>query len=86
MFHNFYHMYSDINNTEGMNESFLLTSISDRKYINKVIETTVKLRDNHQKEFPFHLITIVATDLDQIQPRAAQLWNCDKIGFDPNGK
>ena len=29
---------------------------------------------------------IVPPDLHQIQPRATQLWNCDEIGLDPNGK
>ena len=24
-------------------------------------------------------------DLDKIQPRDNQVWNCDEVGFDPNG-
>ena len=28
----------------------------------------------------------VPPDLDSIQPRSDQVWNCDEIGFDPNGK
>ena len=29
---------------------------------------------------------IVPPNLHQIKPRATQVWNCDEIGFDPNGK
>jgi hypothetical protein len=28
----------------------------------------------------------VPDDLDDIQPRADQIWNADEIGFDPDGK
>ena len=27
----------------------------------------------------------IPLDLDQIQPRPSQVWNCDEIGLDPNG-
>lgn len=30
-------------------------------------------------------LTVVPKDLEEIQPRADQVWNCDKIGIDPNG-
>ena len=36
MFRKIYHMYSDINNKEETNASFLLTSISDHKEMSKV--------------------------------------------------
>ena len=26
------------------------------------------------------------SDLNEMQPRATHLWNCDEIGFDPNGR
>ena len=29
---------------------------------------------------------IIPPDLQQIQPRATQVCNCDEIGFGPNGK
>ena len=47
MFHNSYHMYSDIKNKEETNAGFLLTIMSDHKDMNKVIETTVNSYDNH---------------------------------------
>jgi hypothetical protein len=28
----------------------------------------------------------IPTDLKTIEPRADQIWNCDEIGIDPNGK
>jgi hypothetical protein len=31
-------------------------------------------------------LTKVPPDLEDIQPRSDQVWNCDEIGFDPNGK
>ena len=86
MFHNIYHMYSDINNKEEINAAFLLTSMSDHEDINKVSKTTVNSHENHHNEYPFQVRTIVPPDLHQIQPRATQVWNCDEIWFDPNGK
>ena len=79
MFHKIHHMYSDIKNKEEINASLLLTSISDREDINKISETKLNSHDNHHR-------TIVPPELHQIQPRATQVWNCDEIGFDPNGK
>ena len=79
-------MYINIKNKEETNAYLLLIIISGHKEINKVSKTKVNSHDNHQNEFPFQLIIIFPTDLHQIQPRAAQVWNCDEIGFDPNGK
>ena len=31
-------------------------------------------------------LTIIPDDLSDIQPRPSQVWNCDEIGIDPNGK
>ena len=31
-------------------------------------------------------LTILPTDLAEIQPRSSQVWNCGEIGIDPNGK
>ena len=86
MFHKIYHMYSDIKNKEETNAALLLTSMSYHEDINKVSETTVNPHENHHNEFPLQVRTIVPPDLHQIQPRATQVWNCDEIGFDPNGK
>ena len=86
MFHKIYHIYSDIKNKEEINASFLITSVSDHKEMNKVSKTTVNLHANHQNEFTFQLRTILPTNIHQIQPRSTQVCNCDEIGFEPNGK
>ena len=86
MFQNIYHMYSDIKNKEETNSALLITRMSDHKDIKKVSKTTVKSHDNHPNEFPFRVKTIVPPNLRQVQSRSTQVWNCDKIGFDPNGK
>ena len=79
-------MYSDINNRDEKNADLLLTSMSYNKDMNKVSETALNLHENNQNEFTFQVRTIVPPNLHQIQPRATQVWNCDEIGFDPNGK
>ena len=66
--------------------ALLLTNMSDHKDINKISKTTVNSHDNHQNEFPFQVRMIVPPDLHQIKSKATQVWNCDEIGFDPNGK
>ena len=79
-------MCSDIKHKGETNATFLVTSMSDHKYMNKVNKTTVTSHENHQDEFPFHLRTIIPPDLHQIHPRDTEVWNCDEIGFEPNGK
>ena len=29
---------------------------------------------------------IISSELNDIQPRSTPVWNCDQIGFDPNGR
>ena len=79
IFHRIYHMYSDIKNKEEINAALLLTSVPYHEDINKVRKTTVNSHENHHRK-------IVPPDLHQIQPRDTQVWNCDEIGFYPNGK
>ena len=86
MFHEIYHMYCDIKNKEETNAAFLLTSMSDHEDIKKVSETTVNSHENHHNEYTFQVRMIVPPELHKIQPRATQVWNCDEIGLDPNGK
>ena len=86
IFHKIYHIYSDIKNKEETNSALLLTSMSDHKDINKVSKKTVNSHENHQNEFPFQVRTVFPPDLHQIRPLATQVWNCDKIGLDPNVK
>ena len=64
----------------------MLTSMSYHEYINKVRKTTVNSHENYQNGFPFQVRTVFPPNLHQIQPLATQVWNCDKIGLDPNVK
>ena len=86
MFHKIYHMYSDLKNKEETNAAFLLTIMSDHKDMKKVNKTTLNSHANHQNEFTFQVRTIVPPELHQIQPRSTEVWSCDEIGFEPNGK
>ena len=86
MFHKIYHMYSDIKNKEETNADLMLTSKLDHKDINQISKTTVKSHENYQKEFNFQVRRIVPPEIHQIRPRDTQVWNCDEIGFEPNGK
>ena len=86
MFHGIYHMYSDIKNKEETNSALRITSMPDHGDINKVSETKLNSHENHQNESPSQVRMIVPTDLHQIQPRSTQMWNCDEIKLDPNGK
>ena len=70
MFHNIYHMYSDIKNTEETNAALMLTIMTDYKDMNKVSKTTVNSHDNHHNKFTFHLRMIVPPDLHHIQPKS----------------
>ena len=79
-------MYSDIKNKEEINAAMMIPSMSDHKDINKVSETTVNSHENHHNEYHFQVQTIAPPDLDQIQPRATKVWNCDEIGLEPNSK
>ena len=31
-------------------------------------------------------LTTIPDDLNEVQPRPDQIWNCDEVGMDPNGK
>ena len=40
---------------------------------------------NEQAEKSITELTIIPEGFNIIQPRPDQVWNCDKIGIDPNG-
>ena len=71
---------------EEINAPLLITKVSYHEDINKVIETTVNSHEKHQNKIPLQTRTIVPPDLHHIQPRATQVWNCDKIVLEPKGK
>ena len=84
MFHNIYIMYSDINTKEERNSAMLLTSMSkheEAKKVNKELKESHDKNDNNQ---PILQKMIIPSSINDIQPRATQVWNCDEVGFDRN--
>ena len=55
----------------------------ESKKVNKELEDS---RDNYDINQPILQKTIIPYDLNDIQPRATQVCNCDKVRFDPNGR
>ena len=86
MFHNIYIMYSDIKNKEERNAAMLITSMSEHEEANKFNKEIKDSRDNDDNNQPILQKMITPSDLNDIQPRANQAWNCDEVGFDPNGR
>ena len=81
MFQIFYIVYRDINKKEESNSAILLASMSEHGQSNKVNEDS---RYNVENNQPFLQKMNIPSDLNDIQPRATQVWNCGEIGFDPN--
>ena len=84
MFHKIYYMYSDINNKEEQNTAMILTSMSEHEEANIVNEELEDSRDNDDNNQPILQENIIPSDLNDIQPRATQVWNCNSFGFVPN--
>ena len=84
MFYKTYHMYGDTKNKEQRNYALLITSMSENKESNKVNEELKYSRDNDDGNQPILKKKIIPSDLNDIQPRATQIWRCDEVGFDPN--
>ena len=77
-------MYSDIKNKEERNDALLLTSMSEHEEANKFNEELEDSRDNDDNNQPILQKMIIPSDLNDIQPRATQVWNCNSFGFVPN--
>ena len=78
-------IYSDIKKKEEVNSAMLLTSMSEHEESNKVNEELEHSRDNDDNNQPILKRMIIPSDLNDIKPRSTQVWNCDEVGFDPNG-
>ena len=84
MFHKIYWMYSGIKNREENNTDMLLTSISEYKEAKKVNEELEESCDNYDNNQPILQENIIPSNINDIQPRATQVWNCNSFGFVPN--
>ena len=85
MFHKIYWVYSDIKNKEEKNASMILTSMSEHEESKKVNEELEDSCGKDDKNWPIFQKIIVPSDINDIQPRATQVWNWDEVGFDTNG-
>ena len=86
MFHKIAQMYRDIMEKESDEATELLLNLhanlkSDNNLLSSPITPNTSIQ---QPTIPIDPKT-APKDLKEIQPRPSQVWNCDKIGFDPNG-
>ena len=62
----------------------LLTSMSEHGEANKVNKELKDSGDNDDNNQAILLNIIIPSDPNDIQPRAAHVWNCNEFGFDTN--
>ena len=90
MFHKIDHMHRDITKQETEQVSLLIQGLSVNFDSTKAAWTSPATPDVYiplQPTMPIETktVTTIPEDLDDIQTQPPQVWNCDKIGFDPNG-
>ena len=64
----------------------IIESTSEHRQARKVNKELEDSRDNAENNQPFLQNMNIPFDLNDIQPRATQVWNCDEIWFYPNGR
>ena len=60
--------------------------MSEHKEANKVNEELEDSSDNDDNNQHILQKYIIPSDINDIQPRDTQVWNCNEVGFDPNGR
>ena len=90
MFHKIDHMHRDITKQETEQVSLLIQGLSVNFDSTKAAWTSPATPDVYiplQPTMPIETktVTTIPEDLEDIQTQPPQVWNCDKIGFDPNG-
>ena len=86
MFHMIYGMYNNVNKKEEIGTAMVLTSTTEHEEDNKVNKKIKDSRNNDENNQPLLQKMIIQFDLNEIQPRTTQVFNCDEIGSDPNRK
>ena len=86
MFQNTYIMYHYIKNKEESNYSMLIAIMEENEQGKKKNDKVEDSRDKIDKNQPLLQNMNIPYDLNEIQPRATQVWNCDDIMFYPNGR
>ena len=86
MFHKIAQMYRDIRQQESEEATGLILNLRDEFKTNYTTVSSPR-KPNLSIEQPTMPLDpkTVPEDLKEIQPRPSQVWNCDEIGFDPNG-
>ena len=64
----------------------LLTIILNNIQANKEINKVKYSQGKSEKNQPLQQMVNIPSDRNDVQRKPIQAWNCNKIGFDPNGK
>ena len=62
----------------------LLKIMSEHKEANKRKKELKDSRDNYNNNQPIFLKSIIPSGINDIQPRANHVRNCNEVGSDPN--
>ena len=86
MFHKIAQMYRDIRQQESEEATELILNLRDKFKSNNTTVSSPRTPNIsiEQTKMPLDPKS-VPKDLKEIQPCPSQVWNCDEIGFDPNG-
>ena len=79
-------MHRDIRQQESEEATELILNLRDKFKINNTTVSSPRTPNLsiEQPKMPLDSKT-VPEDLREIQPRPSRVWNCEEIGFDPNG-
>ena len=86
MFHKIAQMYRYIRQQESEEATELILNLCDEFNSNNTTVSPPRTPNISIEQPKMSLDPkSLPEDLKQIQPRPSQVWNCDEIGFDPNG-
>ena len=78
-------MNSDVNEKKWKKCAIILTIMSENVQANKKNFKVSDSKYNIDKNQPLQKNMNITSNLKYIKPISTQVWNCDEIGFDPNG-
>ena len=77
LFQNIYLVHQDINNKEEGYSYMHLKIMSEHEYSNKVNKELDESWDDTENNQPFLKKNNIPSYINDIKPRATQVWNCD---------
>ena len=101
MFHKIVRLYRDVIKEESLEASKIVAlsegiplavALEGTEYVPKEViakkgsERAKMEITSAEAKTSMDALTVIPDDLSDIQPRPSQVWNCDEIGIDPNGK